>query len=147
MNPLRLSALLLGALAIPNTGHAQRVIADISIHEGPVTGRVIVGHPPVYRERTVAVVAPRHWRAVKVYRVQRTHRTHNWYRAHGYRSVRIWYDARRGYYYDQYHPGLAEVSVYYDGGRYYRDDWRDGDRRDGRDGHYGHDDYHDHYHH
>ena len=131
MNPVRLSVALLGALALPSSAHAQRVIADISIHDGPVTGRVIVGHPPVYREPTVVVVAPPRWRPVRVYRA---HRAHDWYRTRGYRDVRIWYDPHRDFYYDEYHRGLIEVSVYQHGGHYYRNDWQDNGGWYGRDG-------------
>ena len=131
MNPVRLSLVLLGALALPSTAHAQRVIADISIHDGPVTGRVIVGHPPVYRDRAVVVVGHPRWRPVRVYR---THRAHDWYRTRGYRNARIWYDPHRDYYYDEYHRGLIEISVYQHGGRYYRNDWQEDGARRGRDG-------------
>jgi hypothetical protein len=148
MNRVHLSVAVLAALVLPTPGHAQRVIADISIHEGPVTGRVIVGHPPVYHERAVVVVAPRDWRPVTVYRFDRAHRAHDWYRARGYRSVRIWFDPNQGYHYDRYHRGLVEISVYQHGGRYYRSDWRDGDgSRDYRGDRYGNGDYHDRNHH
>ena len=144
MNPVRLSVALLSALALPAVGQAQRVIADISINEGPVTGRVIVGHPPVYRERTVVVVTPRDWRPVTVYRA---HRAHDWYRTRGYRHVGIWYDPNGGYYYDRFHRGLVEISVYEQGRRYYRNDWQEDARRNGRDRYDDHGDRHDRNHH
>jgi hypothetical protein len=116
----------LSALAIPTVASAQRVIADISIQDGPVAGRIIVGHPgygyPRYdhfpRYHTVAVY--------------RTHRPRDWFRHHGFRMARIWYDGDQDRYYDDVHGSrehLREVVVYARSGRYYREDWRDDDRR------------------
>ncbi len=109
---------------LPVAASAQRVVADISINEGPVSGRGIIGgqygHRPRYRDYDV--------RSVVVYR---SARGHSWYHRHGYRTVRVWYDAERHRYYDRYdrnYRGLREVVVYERGGRYYQDD----DRYDGR---------------
>jgi hypothetical protein len=137
MHHTRLSVLLFAALAIPAPAHAQHIIADISIHSGPVAGHFIVTDPDSYRPRTIVEVGPRyHWRPVTVYRV---HRGYGWYRAHGYREARIWYDPHQRFYYDRYHDGLREIAVYVRDGRYYRDDWsrHDGYRSDRDD-----DDYH-----
>lgn len=120
--------LLLAAASLailPTAASAQRVVADISINEGPVSGRVIIGdqyrHRPHYRDSDV--------RAVVVYR---SARGHSWYHRHGYRTVRVWYDAERHRYYDRYdrnYRGLREVVVYERGGRYYQDDDRYDNRR------------------
>ena len=120
--------LLLAAAALaflPAAASAQRVVADISISEGPVSGHVIIGdrygHRPRYRDSDV--------RAVVVYR---SARGHSWYHRHGYRTVRVWYDAERHRYYDRYdrnYRGLREVVVYERGGRYYQDDDRYDSRR------------------
>jgi hypothetical protein len=144
MRPLGLALVAVAALTLPTSAQAQTVVADISIHQGPVTGRVIVGdryHPrPVYRE----------------YVVVRQYRGGGWYRNHGYHPRRMYWDGYR--YYDRpYRSGLRVVYVYEHGGRYYhdyrddrrndyrrrvdrRDDWRD-DHRDGR---HDRDDYRDH---
>lgn len=119
--------LLLAAAALailPAAASAQRVVADISINEGPVSGRVIIGDPYEYRSRY-------HHPEVRTVVVYRSARGHSWYHRHGYRTVRVWYDADRHRYYDRYdrnYRGLREVVVYERGGRYYQDD----DRYDGR---------------
>ncbi len=120
--PLLFSALL---LALPGALAAQRVVADIAIGQGPVQGHIIIGdryHPrPDYRYHS--------GRTVIVYR---THRGHGWYRRHGYRAIRVWYDPAYDRYYerrDGYRRGLREVMLYERDGRYYRDDWRDDRRR------------------
>ncbi len=114
MRSTRLAVLALAALAIPGAAQAQRVVADISINQGPIAGRVIIGdryHPrPEYRE----------------YVVVREHRGGGWYRNHGYHPVRMYWDGYR--YYDRpYRNGLNVVWVYERGGRYYdyaRNDYR-----------------------
>ena len=133
--------LTLAALAvlIPSAAQAQRVVADLRVHEGPVAGHVVVGD--VHGRRTF--VEPRHsqrpfYRPVTVIRVRRGE---GWYRHHGFRTVQLWYDADRNCYYDRRdgdRVGLRAVVVYEQGGRYYRNvGWRDGDRhwrdRDDRD--------------
>ncbi len=121
---LALLVLLPGALA------AQRVSADIVIGHGPVAGRVIVGDPYPHHTRSALVIGPRYHMIV-------THRPrgHGWYRRHGYRAVRVWYDDDCGRYYQRYdrnHPGLRAVVVYERGGRYYSEDDRRRDRHDRR---------------
>jgi hypothetical protein len=111
-------------LALPNTASAQRVMADISIQDGPVAGRIIVGHPG-YRHPHYDYVPRYH-----VVAVYRAHRRHEWFRHHGFRVIRIWYDGDRDRYYDDVRGPrghLREVVVYERNGRYYRNDWRDGD--------------------
>ncbi len=123
--------LLLAAASLavlPAAASAQRVVADISINEGPVSGRVIIGDPYGYRERY-------HAPQVRTVVVYRSARGHGWYHRHGYRTVRVWYDADRHRYYDRYdrnYRGLREVVVYERGGRYYQDDDRYDDRYDDR---------------
>jgi hypothetical protein len=131
--------LLLAAASLvllPAAASGQRVVADISITEGPVSGHVIIGdrygQRPRYRDSDV--------RAVSVYR---SARGHSWYHRHGYRIVRVWYDAERHRYYDRCarnYRGLREVVVYERGGRYYQDDDRyDRDDRDNDDRHWDRD--------
>jgi hypothetical protein len=128
----------LAAFLIPNGAAAQRVVADIRIHEGPISGRIVVGHPYGHSPRAVFAVGPRYhhdsrhgYRHVTVYRV---HRGHAWYGRHGYRAVRLRYDPACDCYFERAHRdrGLREIVIYERGGRYYRDGWsnRDG-RRDG----------------
>lgn len=130
-------------LVLPGALSAQRVAADISIGHGPIAGRVIIGDPYPHYPYHVVEARPR-YRYRPLYRpvvVIERHRGHGWYRHHGYRTARIWYDADRHSYYEHYdrnHPGLREVVVYEQGGRYYRDDRRDD--RYNRDGRYDRDD-------
>lgn len=121
-----LAVAALVAIGIPNAAAAQRVVADIRVQQGPVSGRVVIGDRRP-SPRTVVVAHP--YRTVTVYRV---HRGHGWYEHRGFRRVRVWYDARSERYYDRYdrfHPGLREVVVYERGGEYYRDYDRNDDRR------------------
>jgi hypothetical protein len=118
MRSLGLAVVAVAALSLPEAAQAQRVTADIAIHQGPITGRVIVGdhyrHRPVYRE----------------YVVVRQYRGGGWYRNHGYHQRRVYWDGHR--YYDRpYRSGLRVVYVYERGGRYYHD-YRDHDRNDYR---------------
>ena len=116
----------LTALAIPTAASAQRVIADIRIQDGPVAGRIIIGHPGYAHPRYDHF--PRYHSVV----VYRTYRRHEWFRRHGFRTVRIWYDGDRDQYYDDVRGSrghLREIAVYERRGRYYRDDWRDDDNR------------------
>lgn len=139
MKPVTFTIAALAALLVPEAAAAQHVVADISVHHGPVTGRVIVGDPDHYSPRSIIVVGPRH-HARHGYRriaVHYGHRGHGWYRRQGYRAVRVWYDPREDCYYDRNdrHGRLRAVVIYQRGGRYYRDRWADDDRgdRSGRD--------------
>lgn len=118
MRPLGLAVAAVAALTITTSAQAQTVVADIAINQGPITGRVIVGDRyhtrPVYRE----------------YVVVRHYRGGGWYRNHGYRTQRVYWDGYR--YYDRpYRSGLKVVYVYERGGRYYHD-YRDDRRNDYR---------------
>jgi len=131
---------------LPGTLAAQRITADISLGHGPIAGRVIVGDPYPHYQHSVVVVRPT-YRYQPVYRavvVREHHRGNGWYRHHGYRTVRIWYDADRRAYYDRYdrnYPGLRTVVVYELDGRYYSDGRRDEYDRDEYDRHDRHDRY------
>lgn len=141
MKPLTFALAAVASLLVPNAGSAQQVVADISVHSGPVTGRVVVGQPDYYAGRGVIVVGPRYhtrpgYRRIAVYH---GHRGHGWYRRHGYHPVRVWYDPGADCYYNHNdrHGRLRAVLIYERGGRYYRDRWSDEDRwgrdRDDRD--------------
>lgn len=149
MKPAFLTFAAVSALLVPSAGTAQQVVADIHVRHGPVSGHIVLGHPPVDATRTIIAVGPgyhhpRHgYRSVVVYR---GHRGHGWYRHRGYRAVRLWYDPGHDCYYDRYdrRDGLRAVVVYERGGRYYRDGWDDRDdrgyRERGRDNHDRYDD-------
>jgi hypothetical protein len=110
----------------PSTGAAQRVAVDLAIHQGPVAGRIVVGHPgyfrPVYPHRVyrapVVVVAPR------VVLVHRAYYPVSWYARNGYRPCSLWYEGAGGRWYDggSGRRGLREVTVYQREGRYYSPD-------------------------
>lgn len=142
----RLLSTLALLLVLPGALSAQRVAADISIGRGPIAGRVIIGDPYPRYPHQVAEVRPR-YRYRPLYRpvaVIDRYRGNGWYRQHGYRTARIWYDTDRRSYYEQYdrnYPGLREVVVYEQGGRYYRDDRRSD--RYNRNGRYDRDDRRD----
>ena len=145
MTVTRLALATLAALTLPGAAQAQRVVADIRVEEGPVAGHIIVGDQRSYPNRRIIEADPRYnhppaYHTVTVFRVRRGD---GWYRHHGFREVRVWYDADRDRFFDRYdgdHRGLRAVEVFERGGRYYRDyDWRNGDRH-GRD----HDDRYDH---
>jgi hypothetical protein len=126
---MRISLFAIAALSLlanPRTAAAQLVMADISIQDGPVAGRIIVGHPgyghPRYEYSPM-------YHSVPVYRM---HRPRQWFRHHGFRMAHVWYDGDRDRYYDNVQGPrghLHEVVVYQQAGRYYREGWRDDDRR------------------
>ena len=134
MRVTNLAVAALVAIGIPNAAAAQRVVADIRVQQGPVSGHVVIGDRRHDGPRTVVVAHPRYhdrreYRAVNVYRV---HRGHGWYEHRGFRQVRVWYDAGQERYYDRYdpyHSGLREIVVYERDGRYYQDDGRNDDHR------------------
>jgi hypothetical protein len=133
------TAFVTGGIALALTLHspaaAQMVEAGVVVRSGPVVGHVVVADPaPVYHERRVVVkrYAPR----VVVVELVRVHRGRGWWKRHGYRPVVVYYDVRRGRFYDHWdrdRRGIREVVVYERRGRFYTDDhWRD-DRRYDRD--------------
>ena len=100
----------LTTLLIPSAARAQTVVASIALHEGPVAGRFVIGHP-------LPPPAP-----ILIYR-HPAYRPAGWYTRHGYRTVRVWCDRDHDCYYDRFdrgRPGLQEMTVYERGGRYYR---------------------------
>lgn len=146
---LRPSVVLLAlTLLVPITLPAQRVTADIAVGSGPVAGRIIIGDPAYSHGGIERRSAPRYRPATREVIVIRAHRGQGWYRRHGWRPIRVWYDApRRIYYHDRpVHAsrGLRLVVVYERDGRYVWDDrdgdWRDDDRRDRYDDDWSRDD-------
>ena len=155
---LLVSSLVFGPFLAAAPLEAQRVSADIRIGSGPVDGRVII-NPPIYygRPRPIIVVAPR---PIVVERIrfdrrfdrrwaydrhsrkdwerwQRDydHWRRDWYRRLGRDSrIIVYYDRRDDCFYDRFRPGLEEVSVYEQDGRFYRLDddqsYYDDDRYD-----------------
>lgn len=107
------SAVLLPLLAA-TPAQAQRVSADIIIGGGPVAGRITINDRNRYRPRPI--------RRVEWVRV-RDHRRDSWFRKmrqHA-RVMVVYYDRRDDcYYYDRFAPGLDEIRVYEEDGRYYR---------------------------
>ncbi len=119
---------------VPSRAEAQQVSLDLGIRQGPVYGRVIIGHPyfhyrpyylgHYYYHPRVVIVEPR------VIVVKTFRRGHGWYRHHGYRRVTVWYDRDGDRWYDRPDrrvPGLREVAVYERDGRYYWPDDGAGD--------------------
>lgn len=101
-----------GALA------AQRVSADIHIGSWPVAGTIHIGDRYA-RPRPIPA---------RIVVVERRHGGPFW-RGHGARVVRVYYDPYDRRFYDRYYRGLEEVSVYQYGDHYYRLDDRYHDRR------------------
>jgi hypothetical protein len=132
MRSLRLTLAVVTALAVPRAATAQRVVADITIRQGPIAGRVVVGDPYLRQPRRVYLAAPRpyDYRPYHTVTVYHLHHGTGWYRSNGYRATRIWYDAGRAAWYDgryDRYPGtLREVTVYERDGRYYQDRGFDG---------------------
>ncbi len=132
-------------LVLPGTLAAQRVTADISIGHGPVSGRVILGDHYHYSPHTLLEVRPRYRHRPVYHEVVVVHRPRGqgWYRRHGYRPVRIWYDYDHRRYYDGHdrnQQGLRAVVVYERSGRYYSDGRDAGYDRYDRTGHGGRND-------
>ncbi len=142
------TAIVMGGIALALTLHspaaAQMVEAGVVIRSGPVAGHVVIADPaPVYQRR---VVVERYAPRVIVVEHIRSYRGrgHGWWKRHGYRPVVLYYDVRRGRFYDRWHRdrrGIREVIVYERRGRFYaaydddhdyrdRDDYRDDDWRD-----------------
>ena len=129
--------LALGALPL----RAQTTVeGGVIVHSGPVTGHVEVGPPPptvVYAEPVREVVV-----------IERVHvpkgNAYGWWRKNGYRQVTVYYDGDRYYSRRIARPGLREMVVYQRNGRYYQEeDWKEDrkeDRKEHGKGHHGHDD-------
>lgn len=133
------TAVMLALYALPLRAQTT-VEGGVVVQSGPVTAGVEVGPPPptvVYTEPVREVIV-----------VERLHvprgNAYGWWRKHGYRQVTVYYDGDR-YFSRRFdrHPGLRAVVVYERQGRYYQ-------QEDGDEGHgHGHgrrdrDDRHDH---
>ncbi len=136
------TAIVMGGIALALTLHspaaAQMVEAGVVIRSGPVAGHVVIADPaPIYHRR---VVVDRYVPRVIVVEQVRSHRGrgYGWWKRHGFRPVVLYYEVRRGRFYDRWHGdwrGIREVTVYERRGRYYlaadyrhdRDDHRDRD--------------------
>lgn len=119
------------AMLLPAAAQAQRVFADVRVGEGPVTGHIIIGMPDD-GDREHGYHGPRGYTRYRVVEVSRSPRGGGWYRSHGYRPVRVWYDDDRDCYYDRYNRSrgrVRELVIYERDGRYYRDDDREEGRR------------------
>ena len=126
--------LALGALPL----RAQTTVeGGVIVHSGPVTGGVVVGPPPptvVYAEPVREVIV-----------VERVHvpngNAYGWWRKNGYRQVTVYYDGSR--YYSRRidrRPGFREMVVYQRNGRYYQEEAREERKEHHGKGHHGHDD-------
>jgi len=124
------SALLL-SLVSAGSASAQRVSADIRIGgRGPISGRVRIESRDRYRDRYVRDYGYRP-RQVRVEVIHRSDRRfdrggsfYDWNRfRRNARVVVIYYDRDDDCYYDrEFYPGLQEIRVLEDDGRYYRFD-------------------------
>jgi hypothetical protein len=92
------------------------------------------------QDRVVVIPPPRavrHEAGRDVVVVERTHvprgQAHGWWKKHGYREVTVYYDGARYYSRRLESPGFRAVVVYQRDGKYYMAD-ADGDDRD----HHGH---------
>ncbi len=122
------TAIVMGGIALALTLHspaaAQMVEAGVVIRSGPVAGHVVItDREPRYHypERRVVVVE-RYAPQVIVVEHGRAHRGRGWWKKHGYRPVVVYYDVRRGRFYDRRdrdRRGIREVVVYEGNGRYY----------------------------
>ena len=131
------SAVLFSLLSA-GSASAQRVSADIRIGgRGPVSGHVRIESRDRYRDRYYRDYGyrPRQIR-VEVFRRNDRGRHAGWYRQLQRRGrlVVVYYDRDEDCYYDRrFYPGLQEIRVYEQGGRYYRpDEYRYDDRYDDR---------------
>jgi hypothetical protein len=113
---LLVSSSLLTSLLLSTSAQAQRVSADIRIGGGPVSGRVLIDSRERYRPRRVRV---------ERIRFGDRGRDYGWFDnfRRDARVIVLYYDDRDDYYYDRsYYPGLAEIRIFEQGGRYYRID-------------------------
>ncbi|HTK43241.1 MAG TPA: hypothetical protein VL287_16765 [Gemmatimonadales bacterium] len=100
------------------------VEGGVAVQSGPVRAHVEVGTPPpavVYAEPAREVIV-----------VEPVHvpngRAHGWWKKHGYREVTVFYDGDRYYSHRvRVSHALREVVIYERGGKYYQ--WRDGAER------------------
>ena len=107
-------AVMLGLAAVP--ARAQTTVSGgVVVQSGPVAGHVEVGAPPP--------VVVRREPAREVIVVERTHvprgNAHGWWKKHGYRELTVYYDGTRYYGRRLQRTGLRAVVVYERGGKYY----------------------------
>ena len=129
---LGLGSALLVSFFSAGSASAQRVSADIRIGgRGPISGRVRIESRDGYRDRYYRDYGyrPRQVR-VEVRRFDRGNH-YGWDRFRRQaRVVVVYYDRNDDCYYDRsFYPGLEEVRVYEDDGRFYRIDGDDYDDR------------------
>lgn len=128
---------LIGALALTPMPAAAQVAVDVHAHIGDRYPQrvVVVDRVPARRVVAPRVIVVRQFKAHG-----RAYRSARWWRDHGYRPVRVYYD--QGRYYDRPfdgRDGLQVAIIYERDGRYYRD-WDDRYQQDYR---YGQDDRYD----
>ena len=109
-----IAAVMLGLAAVP--ARAQTTVSGgVVVQSGPVAGHVEVGAPPP--------VVVRREPAREVIVVERTHvprgNAHGWWKKHGYREVTLYYDGTRYYGRRLERTGLRAMVVYERGGKYY----------------------------
>jgi hypothetical protein len=129
-------AAMLALCALPLRAQTT-VEGGVIVHSGPVTGHVEVGPPPptvVYAEPVREVIV-----------VERVHvpngNAYGWWRKNGYRQVTVYYDGSR--YYSRRidrRPGFRDMVVYQRNGRYYQEEAREERKEHHGKGHHGHDD-------
>ena len=134
MNANVLAGSLLFGLVLTTPIAAQEVAANIFVHSGPISGRIVLDHGySTYRHpeaRRVVLVERRAPRVIVVERV-RAHRHEGHWVHRGYRTVTLYYVDGR--YYDRWvgGRGVRAIVVYERNGRYF-DPW-DGHRDHPRD--------------
>jgi hypothetical protein len=124
---------LLTALLVAEPAHAQQILADVVLQNGPVAGHVVIGDAySTYGRQRVIYRRPPVRRVVVVERVPRIIvverariRGQAEWRRFGYRPVTLYYVDGR--YFDRWfnRAGLRQVVVYERGGRYFRETDRD----------------------
>ncbi len=112
-------------LTLTATIASAQVRSSVVLVAGPVTTRVHVGPPAIsYRPRPIVVVGRPANRVIHVERV--AWREAKWWKRHGYRPVRFWYDGQRFYDRRVRIYGVQEVVLFERGGLYYLVDDRHG---------------------
>jgi hypothetical protein len=109
-----IAAVMLGLAAVP--ARAQTTVSGgVVVQSGPVAGHVEVNAPPP--------VVVRREPAREVIVVERTNvprgNAHGWWKKHGYREVTVYYDGTRYYGRRLERTGLRAMVVYERGGKYY----------------------------
>ncbi|HEX9894960.1 MAG TPA: hypothetical protein VGA78_13605 [Gemmatimonadales bacterium] len=118
---MRIPALMTaGALALLPARSDAQVSGTIVIGGGPVGGVVTFGQPVIVRPRGGrVVVVERYAPHPRVIVVERWRKPKH-HQRHFARRV-VYYDRGAHVFYDRYRPGLIEVAVFFNDGRFYRD--------------------------